>query len=100
MAVSLSSTVFNSHLRSLLSEAHLTLPEIETVLRSVSAVGGTIPQGLKDIAAKAIANSVDTVFLIPLATGLGSFVVACCTEWKKIKRPGDDECGSADRERE
>jgi TRAP-type C4-dicarboxylate transport system permease large subunit len=57
------------------------------VLQAVSAIGGTIPNSIKFIAAKAIAQSIDTVFIIPLATGLAAFFVAACTEWRKIKKP-------------
>jgi len=41
---------------------------------------------MKEMAAVAVANAVDKVFYVPLASGIAAWLVAMVTEWRKIQK--------------
>jgi hypothetical protein len=46
---------------------------------------------MKELAAVAVANAVDKVFYVPLASGIAAWLVAMVTEWRKIQKAPEPE---------
>jgi hypothetical protein len=87
--VSICSTIFYSDLRSQLASAGLSLQQISSVLLSISSLGAGTSGALKELAAIAVAKSVDKVFYVPLASGIAAWLIAMVTEWRKIEKAAD-----------
>lgn len=86
IAISLGSTVFNSELRRELKSAHLPSSEIVNIFGSMSDQGGAESHRLKLAIATAVCSAINSIFLIPLVTGLMAFLVAFITERVRIRK--------------
>jgi methylglyoxal synthase len=64
----------------------LTGQQISSVLLSISSLGSGVSGAMKEMAAVAVANAVDKVFYVPLASGIAAWLVAMVTEWRKIQK--------------
>ncbi|KAL1638676.1 hypothetical protein SLS58_008708 [Diplodia intermedia] len=96
VAVSLCSTIFYQELQDSLVDSGLSQNVIDGVMNNlVMKSGGASDPAVASDVVKAVAKGVQTAFIIPIVSGVLSFVVALFHKWKRIG--GADETAEAEK---